>query len=303
MNSCGNVGQSEYSFMPAADIRVGQDVDRGVLGDQGVEDVHDGGREPALREAARALHEQDDGVRSDELVDLLLELRVERHGCAMASSTSLRVGAGSGRSPRSTAAAWDGLDHGPSPFLRHGFLRALEDSGSIGGTGRQREGWTPVYLLAEQAGELVGGGRRVRQGPQLRRVHLRLGLGERGAARRHPLLPQARDRRAGDAGDRHAGSCSRPVPAPEVAGRADRPRCAKLADDTECSSIHWLFCTAEEQALLDAAGFFARDDAAVPLEEPRLRDVRRLPRRSSRVASASSCARSAQQAQRRDRRG
>ena len=24
------------------------------------------------------------------------------------------------------AAAWDALDHGPSPFLRHGFLRALE---------------------------------------------------------------------------------------------------------------------------------------------------------------------------------
>jgi predicted N-acyltransferase len=27
--------------------------------------------------------------------------------------------------------AWDALDHGPSPFLRHGFLRALEESGSI----------------------------------------------------------------------------------------------------------------------------------------------------------------------------
>ena len=26
------------------------------------------------------------------------------------------------------AAAWDALDHGPSPFLRHGFLRALEES-------------------------------------------------------------------------------------------------------------------------------------------------------------------------------
>jgi len=26
--------------------------------------------------------------------------------------------------------AWDALDHGPSPFLRHGFLRALEESGS-----------------------------------------------------------------------------------------------------------------------------------------------------------------------------
>jgi predicted N-acyltransferase len=55
------------------------------------------------------------------------------------------------------AAAWDALDHGPSPFLRHGFLRALEESGSIGGTGRRRSGWTPAYLLAERGGALVGG--------------------------------------------------------------------------------------------------------------------------------------------------
>jgi predicted N-acyltransferase len=54
------------------------------------------------------------------------------------------------------AAAWDALDHAPSPFLRHGFLRALEESGSIGGTGRRRSGWTPVYLLAEQGGKLLG---------------------------------------------------------------------------------------------------------------------------------------------------
>src|SRR5215475_8308078 len=47
---------------------------------------------------------------------------------------------------------WDGLDHGPSPFLKLGFLRALEDSGSIG----KKSGWTPIYLLAERAGKLAG---------------------------------------------------------------------------------------------------------------------------------------------------
>ena len=31
-----------------------------------------------------------------------------------------------------------------------------------------------------------------------------------------------------------------------------------LADDTECSSIHWLFCTAEEQAYLATQGYFPR---------------------------------------------
>ena len=53
------------------------------------------------------------------------------------------------------AAAWDGLDHGPSPFLKSGFLRALEESGSIDAATAQRRrqssGWTSVYILAEQA--------------------------------------------------------------------------------------------------------------------------------------------------------
>src|SRR3954463_7009006 len=56
-------------------------------------------------------------------------------------------------------AAWDALDHGASPFLRHGFLRALEDSGSIDtakATKRGRSGWTSAYLLAEQDKRLVG---------------------------------------------------------------------------------------------------------------------------------------------------
>jgi predicted N-acyltransferase len=49
-------------------------------------------------------------------------------------------------------AAWNELDHGGSPFLEHGFLAALEESGSIGpGTG-----WDPRYLLAESAGRLCG---------------------------------------------------------------------------------------------------------------------------------------------------
>jgi uncharacterized protein len=57
-------------------------------------------------------------------------------------------------------AGWDALDHGPSPFLRHGFLAALEDSGSIDATstraGRRRSGWSSVYVLAELDGRLVG---------------------------------------------------------------------------------------------------------------------------------------------------
>lgn len=40
-------------------------------------------------------------------------------------------------------AAWDALLSGPQPFLRHAFLSALEDSGSVGG----RSGWQASHRL------------------------------------------------------------------------------------------------------------------------------------------------------------
>ena len=39
--------------------------------------------------------------------------------------------------------AWDGLLGSPQPFLRHAFLSALEDSGSVGG----RSGWQAAHQL------------------------------------------------------------------------------------------------------------------------------------------------------------
>ncbi|WP_252273881.1 GNAT family N-acetyltransferase [Pseudomonas subflava] len=49
-------------------------------------------------------------------------------------------------------ATWDALLPEPQPFLRHAFLSALEDSGSVGG----RTGWRPSHRLLHAAnGELV----------------------------------------------------------------------------------------------------------------------------------------------------
>tara|TARA_R110002096_G_scaffold44526_13_gene120576 strand:- start:180166 stop:181314 length:1149 start_codon:yes stop_codon:yes gene_type:complete len=47
---------------------------------------------------------------------------------------------------------WDALSHGDSPFQRYGFLRALEESGSVG----PETGWHPMYLLVERGDELIG---------------------------------------------------------------------------------------------------------------------------------------------------
>ena len=41
------------------------------------------------------------------------------------------------------ADVWDSLPPNPQPFLRHAFLSALEDSGSVGG----RSGWQPSHRL------------------------------------------------------------------------------------------------------------------------------------------------------------
>ena len=43
------------------------------------------------------------------------------------------------------AAEWDALTDGANPFMRHAFLSAMEQSGSVGG----RTGWTPLAVVIE----------------------------------------------------------------------------------------------------------------------------------------------------------
>jgi predicted N-acyltransferase len=51
------------------------------------------------------------------------------------------------------AAAWDACAGDENPFLSHAFLKALEDSGCVGG----KTGWTPSHLVAEDgAGDVLG---------------------------------------------------------------------------------------------------------------------------------------------------
>ncbi len=48
-------------------------------------------------------------------------------------------------------AAWDALQLGGNPFLRHAFLKALEDAGCVDA----RSGWHSRHLLIEQGGRLL----------------------------------------------------------------------------------------------------------------------------------------------------
>jgi hypothetical protein len=157
------------------------------------------------------------------------------------------------------ATAWDGLDHGASPFLRHGFLRALEESGSIdaGTAKRRRSGWSGVYLLAEQAGQLVGAVPAFIKDHSYGEYIFDWGwanAAQRSGLHYYPKLVIAAPQTPAT-GNRiliaHGADASAVRTALIAGVRA-------VADDTECSSIHWLFCTQAEQAQLVEAGFFAR---------------------------------------------
>ncbi|HEY5951378.1 MAG TPA: GNAT family N-acetyltransferase [Kofleriaceae bacterium] len=153
-------------------------------------------------------------------------------------------------------AAWDALDHGPSPFLRHGFLRALEESGSIGGTGRRRTGWAPAYVLVERAGRLVGAVAAFIKDHSYGEYIFDWGwasAAQRAGLRYYPKLVIA--------APATPATGKRILLAPDAGADVTETLLAAVrtvADETKCSSIHWLFCTADEQALLARHGFFGR---------------------------------------------
>ncbi len=158
---------------------------------------------------------------------------------------------------------WDALDHGPSPFLRAGFLRALEASGSIDALDakqRRRSGWTSIYLLAEDGDRLVGGVAAFLKEHSYGEYIFDWGwanAAQRAGIAYYPKLVIA--------APATPATGNRILLAPDLdPARAAEVRAAlvgavrQVADDTECSSIHWLFCTAAEQAALADAGFMAR---------------------------------------------
>src|SRR3954447_26063286 len=138
--------------------------------------------------------------------------------------------------------AWDALDHGASPFLRHGFLRALEESGSIDAASakKRRSGWSGLYLLAEQAGRLVGGV------PAYLKDHSYgeyiFDWGWANAAQRAGQLYYPKLVIAAPATPATGKRILLAPGAAPVVAKALIAAVRALADDTECSSIHWLFC-------------------------------------------------------------
>lgn len=183
--------------------------------------------------------------------------------------------------------SWGALEHGPSPFLSYGFLRALEVSGSIG----RGTGWHPFYLLAEvdstekqrrpqdvPGGDAPGEGVRATREPAVGSTMASTLIGAVPAfVKSHSYGEYIFDWSWASAAQR-AGIAYYPklvvaAPVTPATGRRVLVRpgadpdhvtaslvagVSALADQAECSSVHWLFCTAEEQRRLAGFGFASR---------------------------------------------
>jgi uncharacterized protein len=164
------------------------------------------------------------------------------------------------------AGAWDACANPPdrsfeeaegerfNPFITHAFLHALEASGSVGG----RSGWTPAHVAVED-----GRGRMVAAAPCYLKSH------SQGEYVFDHAWADAYER----AGGNYYPKLQVAVPFTPVTGRrlliaADAPEGARdaligalgqLRKQTETSSIHVTFPTAQDTERLSEAGFLIRN--------------------------------------------
>ena len=148
---------------------------------------------------------------------------------------------------------WDALVDANDPFVEHAFLATLERSGSVGA----RAGWQPRFVLARQAGKLVGA------------TPLYLKDNSYGEF----IFDWAWASGAMRAGIPYYPKLVAAVPFTPVTGArllvhpdadATTVRAALLegieatAEQTGASSVHFLFCPEQESAFLAGNGYRAR---------------------------------------------
>lgn len=152
--------------------------------------------------------------------------------------------------------AWDALDHGRSPFLRSPFLRALEDSASIGpGTG-----WMPAYLLVEEGDTLLGAAAGFIKTDSYGEYIFDWGwasAARRAGLRYYPKLTFAAPVTPAT-GHRILSRPGASAEERDLVIRAVVAGAFEIAEAADCSSIHWLFCTDEEADALERIGFARR---------------------------------------------
>jgi predicted N-acyltransferase len=153
------------------------------------------------------------------------------------------------------AADWDACAGPDNPFLRHAFLKALEDSNSVG----RKTGWLPQHLaIADETGALVAAAPMYVKSHSQGEYVFDWGWAEayeRAGGRYYPKLQVAVP--------------FTPVPGPRL---LVRPSCAdaaalrealvdtlrSIAEKSRFSSLHVTFCPESELAVMAEAGFLHR---------------------------------------------
>ncbi|WP_395022801.1 GNAT family N-acetyltransferase [Dongia sp.] len=155
------------------------------------------------------------------------------------------------------AADWDALSArggaGPdNPFLRHAFLKALEDSGSVG----RKTGWLPQHLiLSDESGAVQAAAPMYVKGHSQGEYIFDHGWAdafERAGGQYYPKLQVAVP--------------FTPVPGPRLLARGNDADVREaligalrsVAEQSKLSSLHVTFCTEDEAAAMGEAGFLHR---------------------------------------------
>ena len=146
--------------------------------------------------------------------------------------------------------------------------------GTVGG----RSGWTPRHLVLKDA---ATSDRRLRallpEVAQPGRVRVRPLLGRGLRAGRRALLSQAADRGAVHAGARAPAAGAARVPMPRPTRRVLAAAAVQLVERNDLSGLHITFASEGEWERLGEPRLPQAHRPAVPLEQCRLRHLRRLP--------------------------
>ena len=151
------------------------------------------------------------------------------------------------------AAAWDALVDENDPFLEHAFLAALERSGSVGpGTG-----WEPRILVARQGDDLVGAVPLYLKDDSMGEFIWDFAWAHGAHSAGIPYYPKLVAAVPFTPAASHRLMVHPRVARAPVA-RALAKGLREVAEETEATSIHVLFCLEEELAELAPEGFVAR---------------------------------------------
>lgn len=150
-------------------------------------------------------------------------------------------------------AAWDALEHGAAPFLRSGFLSALEESGSVG----RGSGWIPVYFLVEDGKRLLGAAAGFLKTDSYGEYIFDWSWASAARRARIPYYPKLVFAAPVTPATGHRFLVASGAD-PDLVARAVVAAALEVAEAADCSSIHFLFCTDGEAALLESLGFARR---------------------------------------------